>query len=79
MNRKIEEIQPSRILVFDPLLANKILGNNDEIDILRECQHELNGILLNVSFNLVDILNNSDLKRLAWKDLCLLRKDMENK
>jgi len=79
LNRKIEEIQPSRILVFDPLLANRILGTNDETDILRECQHELNGILLYVTFNLVDILNNPDLKRLAWKDLCLLRKDMENK
>ena len=78
-NRKIDKIRPARILILGQTVANKILETNNEIDILRGNQHEFKDILLNITYDLADILNNAELKRLVWKDLCLFRKDMENK
>ena len=74
LRRQIELVSPRLIVAMGRVAASHLLGGNESIANLRQRLFEWRGVALVVTYHPAYLLRNPADKRLAWEDLCFLRK-----
>ena len=74
LRRQIELVSPRLIVAMGRVAASHLLGGNESIANLRQRLFEWRGTALVVTYHPAYLLRNPADKRLAWEDLCFLRK-----
>jgi len=74
LRRQIELIQPKVIYAVGAMASQALLASEESISLLRERQHNFEGIPLIASFHPAYLLRKPSEKRKAWQDLLQVKK-----
>lgn len=74
LRRQIELIQPKVIYAAGAMASQALLNSEESIGLLRERQHNFEGIPLIASFHPAYLLRKPSEKRKAWQDLLQVKK-----
>ncbi|MES0326639.1 MAG: uracil-DNA glycosylase [Gammaproteobacteria bacterium] len=74
LRRQIELIQPKVIYAAGAMASQALLNSEESISLLRERQHNFEGIPLIASFHPAYLLRKPSEKRKAWQDLLQVKK-----
>ena len=74
LRRQIELIQPKVIYAAGAMASRALLNSEESISLLRERQHNFEGIPLIASFHPAYLLRKPSEKRKAWQDLLQVKK-----
>ncbi len=73
LRRQIELLQPKVIYAAGAMAAQALLNTDESISLLRQRQHDFNGIPLIASFHPAYLLRKPSEKRKAWQDLLQIK------
>lgn len=77
LEAQIHILKPKMILCMGRISGHKLLNTEAPLNQLRGQIHEYNGIPLMVTYHPSALLRNENLKRPAWEDLKLFRKELD--
>ncbi|MCR5765614.1 MAG: uracil-DNA glycosylase [Treponema sp.] len=77
LEAQIHILKPKMILCMGRISGHKLLNTEQSLRNLRGQIHDYNGIPLMVTYHPSALLRNEELKRPAWEDLKLFRKELD--
>jgi DNA polymerase len=77
LEAQIHILKPKMILCMGRISGHKLLNTEQSLRDLRGRIHDYNGIPLMVTYHPSALLRNEELKRPAWEDLKLFKKELD--